>query len=108
MIRACLNKDITVQGYVLVMYHPIDLNVEEVSNVEFQPEVMDSLRTQREAIKKKASLNIHAAQLRQKAAYDKRHTSEDPPIGALVYIKNTRRIHRIDSKLEPQWTDHTA
>ena len=83
---------------------PIDLNEGEVSNVEFQPEVKDSLQTQREAIKKKASMKIHAAQSRQKAAYDKRHTSKDPPIGALVYIKNTRRIHRMGSKLEPRWT----
>ena len=36
---------------------PIDLNEGEVSNVEFQPEVMDSLQTQREAIKKKAYCN---------------------------------------------------
>ena len=83
---------------------PIDLNEGDVSNVEFQPEVMDSLQTQREAIKKKVSMNIHAAQSRQKAAYDKRHTSKDPPIGALVYIKNTRRIHQMGSKLEPRWT----
>ena len=55
-IRECLNK--------------IDLNEEEVLNVKFQPELMDSLRTQREAIKKSASLNIDAAQSCQKAAYD--------------------------------------
>ena len=83
---------------------PIDLNEGEVSNVEFQPEVKDSLQTQREAIKKKVSMKIHGAQSRQKAAYDKRHTSKDPPIGALVDIKNTRRIHRMGSKLEPRWT----
>ena len=49
-------------------------------------------------------MNIHAAQSRQKAAYDKRHTSKDPPIGARVYIKNTRHIHRMGSKLEPRST----
>ena len=49
-------------------------------------------------------MNIHAVQSRQKAAYDKRHTSKDPPIGALVYIKNTRRIHRMGSKLEQRCT----
>ena len=38
------------------------------------------------------------------AAYDKRHTSKDPPIGARVYIKNTRHIHRMGSRLEPRWT----
>ena len=81
---------------------PIDLNEGEVSNVEFQPEVMDSLQTQREAIKNKSSMNIHAAQSCQKAAYEQRHTSKDSPIGALVYIKNTRRIHRMSSRLEPR------
>ena len=31
--------------------------------------------------KNKASMNIHATQSRQKVAYDKRHTSKDPPTG---------------------------
>jgi hypothetical protein len=49
--------------------------------------------------------NIKAAQSRQKENFDKRHhSSETVSVGAIVYIKNSKRIHRMGSKMEPRWT----
>lgn len=49
--------------------------------------------------------NIKAAQSRQKENFDKRHhSSQTISVGAIVYIKNNKRIHRMGSKMEPRWT----
>ncbi|KAJ8395716.1 hypothetical protein AAFF_G00029530 [Aldrovandia affinis] len=51
------------------------------------------------------SSNIASAQSRQKENYDCRHESNKEIItGSKVYIKNSQRIHRLGSKLEPRWT----
>lgn len=48
--------------------------------------------------------NIKTAQATQKEMYDKKHNSHKPLIiGSKVYIKNSRRIHRMGAKLEPLW-----
>lgn len=69
------------------------------------PDLLESLNNIRNEIHSNVSNNISEAQMRQKKCYDQRNNSDDTlPIGTTVYIKNSRRIQRVGSKLEPRWT----
>ena len=49
-------------------------------------------------------LNIKKAQKKQKAYYDKRHTSEKYQLGDLVLVKNMRNLSRKGGKTDVRWT----
>ena len=57
-------------------------------------------------IRKKALENIEVAQTRQKRYYDAKHSKDKScyKVGALVLVKNARKLTRKGSKLEPNWT----
>ena len=57
-------------------------------------------------IRKKALENIEEAQTRQKRYYDAKHSKDKScyKVGALVLVKNARKLTRKGSKLEPNWT----
>ena len=49
-------------------------------------------------------LNVKKAQKKQKAYYDKRHTSEKYQLGDLVLVKNMRNLSRKGEKTDVRWT----
>lgn len=52
----------------------------------------------------KVTQNIEAAKVRQKKDYDKRKSNKRTiEVGASVYIRNFRQVHRMGSKMEPRW-----
>lgn len=66
-----------------------------------------SICTQRMiSIQKKALQNIKVAQGRQKKYYDLKHCKErgNYKVGVLVLLKNSKKLSRKGSKLEPNWT----
>ena len=60
-------------------------------------------------IRKKALLNIGLAQKRQKKYYDAKHWKDKGKykVGALVLVKNSRKLIRKGSKLGLTGQDHT-
>lgn len=90
---------------------PLDLKSSEESAVgpkllsdEASSAVLQTMTTIRDKLYSTVSSNISSAQQRQKQNFDRRHnSSRDLTIGATVYIKNQRRIHRMGSKMEPRW-----
>ena len=58
------------------------------------------------SIHKKALQNIKVAQGRQKKYYDLKHCTDRGKykVGALVLLKNSKKLSRKGSKLEPNWT----
>ncbi len=56
--------------------------------------------------RKQALQNIENAQERQKKQYDAKHCKDKQKykIGALVLLKNSKKLSRKGSKLEPNWT----
>ena len=67
-------------------------------------EFIDDLISKKAKLISDVANNISVAKRAQKEGYDKRHSSHKPlSVGTKVYIKNSRRIHRMGSKLEPQW-----
>lgn len=68
------------------------------------PAVLENLISMRKDLCLKVSSNITAAQHRQKEHYDRRHDGHKViPVDSTVYIKNSKRVHRMGSKLEPRW-----
>ena len=68
-------------------------------------DLLDTLNSIRSNIHTKTATNISNAKTHQKECYDRRHNSNTAlDVGTQVYIKNSRRIHRMGSKLEPIWT----
>ena len=57
-------------------------------------------------IRRKALENIGIAQCRQKKYFDAKHSKDKGKyrIGALVLLKNSKKLSRKGSKLEPNWT----
>lgn len=57
-------------------------------------------------LRRKALQNIKLAQGRQKKYYDSKHCKdkEKYQVGALVLLKNSRKLSRKGSMLEPNWT----
>ena len=86
---------------------PIDISESDIcmkSGEHVNPEILDTLENIHEEINSKVNDNIVIAQKRQKHNYDKRHSNNlRVSLGNTVYIKNSRRIHRMGSKLEPRW-----
>ena len=79
-----------------------DICIKSVEHVN--PEILDTLENIHEYINSKVNDNIVIAQKRQTHNYDKRHSNNFRiSLGNTVYIKNSRRIHRMGSKLEPRW-----
>ena len=58
------------------------------------------------SVRKKALVNIGIAQERQKKYYDAKHSRDKAKykIGTLVLLKNSKKLTRKGSKLEPNWT----
>lgn len=58
------------------------------------------------AIRKRALGNIQNAQGRQKKYYDAKHCKDKEmyKVGTLVLLKNSKKLSRKGSKLEPNWT----
>ena len=97
---------------------PIEFNMQpHLATGHDDKEEMDSINAENEqaledhitamvSIRKKALQNIQTAQRKQKAYYDAKHSinKEKYCVGALVLIKNCRKLSRKGSKLEPNWT----
>ncbi|KAI6649016.1 hypothetical protein LOD99_6899 [Oopsacas minuta] len=84
---------------------PIDLSIKPPKSIEqANPKVLQAFGMMREAINAKIDLNITNAQKHQKRNFDNRHSnSKVLSPGATVYIKNSKQIHRMGSKMEPRW-----
>ncbi len=57
-------------------------------------------------VRKKALENIKVAQKKQKQYYDAKHCSgnKEFKVGSLVLVRNSKKLSRKGSKLEPNWT----
>lgn len=57
------------------------------------------------AVRREALENIEAAQERQKAQYDAKHGQDKAKykVGSLVLVKNSRKLSRKGSKMNPNW-----
>ena len=57
-------------------------------------------------LRKNALENIRHAEEKQKLYYDKKHCrdKEKYTVGALVLVRNSRKLSRKGSKLEPNWS----
>ena len=65
---------------------------------------LQSLVNIRKGLHNEVEENIKAAQKRQKENYDRRHDSSKTfDVGARVSIKNSKRIHRMGSKMTPRF-----
>jgi transposase InsO family protein len=82
-----------------------DLGTEEVDEVPEDLDLDSHIQKMIE-IRKRALLNIEVAQERQKKYYNSKHSKDQPKfkVGALVLLKNSRKLSRKGSKLEPNWT----
>ena len=58
-------------------------------------------------LRKKALENIRHAQEKQKMYYDKKHCKdkEKYTVGVLVLVRNSKKLSRKGSKLEPDWSE---
>lgn len=67
---------------------------------------LDAHTTMMIDVRKQALANIEFAQERQKRNYDKKHGKDKKnfEVGALVLLKNSKKLSRKGSKLEPNWT----
>ena len=56
-------------------------------------------------IRRRALENIQAAQERQKGYYDAKHGKDKSKyrVGELVLVKNSKKLSRKGSKMEPNW-----
>ncbi|KAI6658954.1 hypothetical protein LOD99_10856 [Oopsacas minuta] len=84
---------------------PIDLSIKPPKSIEqVNQKVLQAFGMMREAINTKIDLNITNAQKHQKRNFNNRHSnSKVLSPGASVYIKNSKQIHRMGSKMEPRW-----
>ncbi|KAL8610943.1 hypothetical protein ACOMHN_042560 [Nucella lapillus] len=92
---------------------PIDLKSENESDdhqsadvdKEADPDKLQTIQEIRRGLNDKVSESIARAQQHQKEQYDRRHhNTATVEIGTTVFIKNSRRIHRMGAKMEPRWT----
>ena len=85
------------------------LDLHPVSDIEPNVDTLDTafidtMTQMHVSIKDNVAENITSAKSSLKKHYDRHHQShKDINIGAKVYIKNSRRIHRMGSKLEPMY-----
>ncbi|KAI6653469.1 hypothetical protein LOD99_11499, partial [Oopsacas minuta] len=84
---------------------PIDLSIKPPKSIEqANTKVLQAFSMMREAINAKIDLNITNAQKHQKHNFDNRHSnSKVLSPGASVYIKNSKQMHQMGSKMEPRW-----
>ena len=92
---------------------PVDLQVKSIKNdFENKPTIDDSLKDRESLLenviemRKNALQNIQKAQECQKKAYDVKHCSENQlfKVGIQVLIRNSKKLSRKGSKMEPNWT----
>ena len=94
---------------------PIELNIKPEegepaaepstsSDLKFDEYISDMIKIRRRALE-----NIQAAQERQKGYYDAKHGKDKSKyqVGELVLVKNSKKLSRKGSKMEPNWHGHT-
>ena len=94
---------------------PIELNIKPEegepaaepstsSDLKFDEYISDMMKIRRRALE-----NIQAAQERQKGYYDAKHGKDKSKyqVGELVLVKNSKKLSRKGSKMEPNWHGHT-
>ena len=90
---------------------PIELNIKPEegepaaepstsSDLKFDEYISDMIKIRRRALE-----NIQAAQERQKGYYDAKHGKDKSKyqVGELVLVKNSKKLSRKGSKMEPNW-----
>ncbi len=87
---------------------PMDLKDQKDENFIIDESVdlyiNETMHTVRRNLNEKVSQSISAAQDKQKKNYDNRRSrSTKMREGSVVYIKNSKRIHRMGSKMAPLW-----
>lgn len=85
---------------------PESTNSEEDLNADEERGSFNDYIAKMVTVRKKALENIKVAQKKQKYYYDKKHCRDNKmyEIGTLVLLRNSKKLSRKGSKMEPNWT----